>query len=366
MTDIRLQRLADLLVNYSAQVKPGQWVGITGDVCALPALRETYRQVLAVGGHPTLLMTDDYLDRIVLREANQAQLSWVDPVKRLFMNEIDAYIRIAGIPNIKSKANIPAERFQMQQSGQKEFLQIYMRRMGKEMRTVVTLYPTEGWAQQSNMSLEEYEDFVYGAYFCDMENPADEWRKLGAMQQKMIDWLNHKKHVRIKGPRVDLELSIEGRTFINDDGTGSISAGEIYTGPVEDSINGHIYFDFPSLRQGQEITGIELHFEKGKVVLSRAEKNEAALNALLDADEGARCVGEFAFGTNYRITKPTGQLLFDEKMGGTIHLALGAGYPETGSRNKSAIHWDIVCDLRKAGEIFVDGDLFFKNGQFVI
>jgi aminopeptidase len=216
------------------------------------------------------------------------------------------------------------------------------------------------------MSLEEFENFAYAAYFCDMENPADEWRKLGVMQQSKIDWLKGKNRVRIKSPRVDLELSIAGRTFLNDDGTGSISAGEIYTGPVEDSINGHIYFDFPALRQGHEIAGITLHFENGKVVKASAEKNEAALLAVLDTDAGARGVGEFAFGTNYRIKQYTGQLLFDEKMGGTIHLALGASYPETGGKNQSSIHWDIVCDLRTEGEITVDGELFFKNGQFVV
>lgn len=367
MTDIRLTRLADLLVNYAAQVKPGQWIVITGDVCALPALRETYKKVLEAGGHPTIAITDDYLERFFLREANDDQMGWVEPTRRVMVEQAAANIRIAGLPNTRARSKLDPKRFQARQAGQREILHTFLDRDASgELRSVISMYPTDGWAQESNMSLEEYEDFAYAAYFCDREDPAAEWRKLGAMQQEKIEWLKGKKWVKLEGPNIDLELSIEGRTFINDDGTSSITAGEIYTGPIEDSVNGWVRFDFPSISRGRAVSGIELHFKDGKVVKASATENEDALLAQLDTDEGARYLGEFAIGTNYTIKERTGQVLFDEKMGGTVHVALGTGYPDTGSKNRSAIHWDLISDLRKGGRILVDGELLLENGQFVV
>jgi aminopeptidase len=216
------------------------------------------------------------------------------------------------------------------------------------------------------MSLEEYEDFVFAACFADKEDPVAEWRKMGAMQQEKIDWLKGKKHVKLQGADIDLDLSIEGRIFINACGERNMPDGEIFTGPVEDSVNGWVRFTYPSIVQGRAVEGIELKFEQGKVVHASAQKHEDLLYSQLDADAGSRYLGEFAIGTNFGINKFTGQILFDEKIGGTVHMAVGLGYPDTGSKNKSSVHWDMICDMRNDSAIHVDGDLFYKDGQFVV
>ena len=216
------------------------------------------------------------------------------------------------------------------------------------------------------MSLSEYEDFVYGACMPDLDDPAGHWRRFSARQQRIVDWLQGRERVHVTGPETDLRLNIAGRTFINSDGKHNMPSGEVFTGPVEDSVEGHVCFSYPAIHQGREVTGVRLWFEKGKVVQTTAVKNEDFLLQTLDTDEGARYVGEFAIGTNKGITRFTRQILFDEKIGGSFHLALGAGYPETGSKNQSAIHWDMICDMRQGGEIRVDNELLFKDGEFAI
>ena len=216
------------------------------------------------------------------------------------------------------------------------------------------------------MSLAEYEDFVYSACMPDLDDPVGHWRGFSARQQKIVDWLKGKEQVRVLGPGTDLRLSIAGRTFINSDGKHNMPSGEVFTGPVEDSAEGYVYFSYPAILRGREVTGVRLSFEQGRVVKASAEKDEEYLLQMLDTDEGSRYLGEFAIGTNEGIDRFTGQILFDEKIGGSFHLALGAGYPETGSKNQSAIHWDMICDLRDGGEIWVDGELMYQNGKFVV
>ena len=216
------------------------------------------------------------------------------------------------------------------------------------------------------MSLEDYEDFVYGACFCDAQDPAAEWRKLSVMQQDKVDYLVGKDRVKLHGPNIDLELSVAGRAFVNSDGKRNMPSGEIFTGPVEDSVNGWVRFSYPAIVGGRAVSGIELRFVDGKVTDASAEMNEELLHAQLETDAGARYLGEFAIGTNFGIDRFTGMILYDEKIGGTVHMAIGMGYPETGSLNKSAVHWDMICDMRHDSEIRVDGELFYRNGQFVV
>lgn len=367
MIDIRAQRLANLLVNYSTEVQPGEWVGILGDVEALPILREIYTAVLRAGGNPTVMLSDAYMMRTFLREASDAQVDWLDPSQTLYYDEADVYIRVGAASNTRAMSNIPGKRMQRVQAARRSWLDTRLTRAAAgQMKWVGTLYPTEASAQEANMSLEEYEDFVYGACFCDREDPAAEWRKLSAMQQHKVDWLKGKRQVQLKGPHVDLTLSIEDRTFINSDGRKNMPCGEIFTGPVEQSVNGWIRFDYPSIVGGRAVRGIQLRFEDGKVVQASAEENDDLLQAQLNTDAGARYLGEFAIGTNFGIDRFTGSILYDEKIGGTIHCAIGKGYPETGSKNDSAVHWDMICDMRTDSTIHVDGDLFYENGQFVI
>ncbi|MBZ0298087.1 MAG: aminopeptidase [Anaerolineae bacterium] len=367
MTDVRLERLANVLVNYSTEVKPGQWVGILGDVMALPALREVYKEVVKAGGNATLLIGDSYMERYFLREANDEQIAWLDPSQTLYYEQADVYIRIGASANTRALTSIPGKRMQKIQAARSSWLDARLDRAARgEMNWVGTLYPTEASAQEANMSLEEYEDFVYGATFCDREDPVAAWMELSAMQQKKVDWLKGKQHVKLQGPNVDLELSIEGRTFLNSDGHRNMPSGEIFTGPVEESVNGWIRFDYPSVVGGRAVKGIELKFEQGKVVQASAEENDDLLQAQLDTDAGSRYLGEFAIGTNFGINRFTGSILFDEKIGGTVHVAIGRGYKETGSHNESAVHWDMICDMRNDSEIHVDGDLFYKNGEFTV
>jgi aminopeptidase len=242
-----------------------------------------------------------------------------------------------------------------------------MRRAAEgSFKWVGTLFPTEGQAQDAGMSLEEYEDFVYSATFADRDDPIGEWQKLGALQQQKIDWLKGKKHVKLEGPNIDLELSIAGRTFINACGERNMPDGEIFTGPVEESVQGWVKFSYPSIKDGRAVEGIELRFEDGKVVDAKSRTHQNLLYAQLDADSRSRYLGEFAIGTNFGIDRFTGQILFDEKIGGTVHMAIGLGYPDTGSVNKSTVHWDMICDMREDSTIHVDGELFYKNGEFVI
>jgi len=216
------------------------------------------------------------------------------------------------------------------------------------------------------MSLSEYEDFVYQACLPDANDPVGYWKKVSARQAKIIDWLKDKSHVHVTAPGTDLHLSIIGRKFINCDCHENVPDGEIFTGPVEDSVEGHVHFTYPTMFGGRMVTDVRLWFEKGKVVKATADKNEDFLLKTLDTDEGSRYVGEFAIGTNEGISKFTGEILLDEKIGGSFHMALGEGYPESGSQNQSGLHWDMICDLRQGGEIRVDDQLFYQDGKFVV
>ncbi|MDZ4763679.1 MAG: aminopeptidase [Chloroflexota bacterium] len=367
MADQRIAKLADVLVNYSTTVKPGEWVGVLGDVGALPLIRAVYDQVLAAGGNPTLMLSDDYMTRQFLRAANDDQIAWLDPTQTLYLDSADVYIRMGAPQNTRAMTHIDAKRTQKVQSARRSWLDTRMRRAAEgAFKWVGTLFPTEGLAQEAGMSLEEYEAFAFGACFADKDDPIVEWKKLGVMQQQKIDWLKGKQSVTLKGENIDLTLSIAGRTFINACGERNMPDGEIFTGPVENSVNGWVRFSFPSIVQGRAVEGIELKFVDGKVTDAHSRTNQDLLYAQLDADAGARYLGEFAFGTNFGIQQFSGMILYDEKIGGTVHMAVGNGYPDTGSVNKSAIHWDMICDMRRDAEIHVDGELFYKDGAFVV
>jgi aminopeptidase len=234
-----------------------------------------------------------------------------------------------------------------------------------KFKWVTTLYPTDGYAQNANMSLKEYEDFVFGAVHANEDDPIAYWKSTATEQQKAIDFLSNKSQIILRGPNVDLTLSIKGRKFENSIGVFNMPDGEIFTGPVEESVNGWVKYTYPAIYGGVAVEGAELTFSNGRVETAKADKNQDYLLRMLESDAGSRYIGEFAIGTNKDINLFTGNILFDEKIGGSFHMALGAGYPETGSKNKSAIHWDMICDLRKDSEILADNQPFYKNGQFV-
>ena len=231
-----------------------------------------------------------------------------------------------------------------------------------------TLFPTPAYAMEAEMGVAEYEDFFFRACHADAgtPDPVAYWQGVKQEQQRIVDWIQGSKQVTLQGPNVDLKLSVAGRTFINCFGDKNLPDGEIFTGPVEDSANGWVRYTYPAVYQGRVVEGIELSFEQGRVVKASAKKNDDLLQRMLERDAGARYIGEFAIGTNFEINRFTHNILLDEKIGGSFHMALGAGYPESGSKNTSAIHWDMICDLMQDSEIRADGELMYKDGKFVI
>ena len=367
MVDPRLERLATVLVQYGLQVDPGEWVQIRGDASSLPLIRQIHKAVIRSRGNPTLIIDDSYAVRTLLREGNEEQLSWLDPIYDLFAERGNAIINILGTENTRANSNLDPQRNQIRQLARMGFNQTIMQRTAaSDFKWTLTQYPNHSSAQEANMSLEEYKDFFYKSCFCDREDPVAEWRQINKLQQQKVNWLKGKSTVVCKGPNVDLELSIADRVFVNSSGRQNMPDGEIFTGPVEDSANGWIRFSYPSIVDGTAVSGIELVFADGKVVEAKASQNEHLLFSQLNTDAGSCYLGELGIGTNFGIQQFTGNILFDEKIGGTIHLALGLSYPETGGRNQSAIHWDMICDMRDSSAIYVNDELFYQNGEFVV
>ncbi|MEM7536557.1 MAG: aminopeptidase [Chloroflexota bacterium] len=367
MSDPRVEKLATTLVDYSTAVQPGDWVWIRSHVEALPLAKSVVKHVLEAGGNPSVQLISDEIETTLLREANEDQLAWISPLDEVMGEQIDVRISLVGSSNTRSLTGIEPHKQQIFQKAQMPMRKRWFQRTAEGThRWVGTMFPCPAFAQEADMSLEEYENFVYAATYADQPDPVKCWNDIHDMQQRLIDWLAGKEQVIVRGPHIDLTLSITDRTWINSDGKRNMPSGEIFTGPVEDSVNGCVRFNYPAIRQGREVEGVELTFEDGKVVKARAEKNEEYLLSQLDSDAGARYLGEFAVGTNYQITQFTKSILYDEKIGGTLHMAVGAGYPETGSKNDSSVHWDFICDMRQDSEILVDGELFYKNGEFQV
>ena len=367
MVDNRVEKLADLIVNYSVAVKPGEKVWIWGEVGGAPLMLELYKKVLQAGGLPFMTPDLGELKPTLLKYGSDEQVQYVaGPIKMVF-ETTDVMIRVLGEENTHAMNGADPAKMVLWAKGRGEVQQIYMDRAAKgDLRWSLTLFPTQAYAQDADMSLEDYANFVYGACMPDMADPVGYWKKVSARQQRIIAWLKGKKTAHVIGKGTDMRLSIEGRPFINCDCKLNVPDGEIFCGPVEDSAEGHVTYSYPAIYNGHEVTGVQLEFKKGRVVKASAEKGEDFLLKTLDTDEGSRGLGEFAIGTNEGITRFTGQILFDEKIGGSFHMALGAGYPESGSSARSAIHWDMICDLHDGGQIWIDDQLFYENGKFVI
>ncbi len=367
MNDPRVARLADMLVNYSVAIKPGDKVMISASSIAAPLIKEVYKKVLQAGGLPMNYLSLPGMSEIFYRNGSDDQLQYFPEPLKLAYETMDVMIYIMAEENTKELSSIDPSRMSLRRRATAEINRKFFDRAGRgEARWTLTLFPTQAHAQDAEMSLGEYEDFVYSACMPDQNDPVGYWQGVFARQERIVQWLEGKQNVHVIGPETDLRLSIAGRKFINCACKENVPDGEIFTGPVEDSLEGQVYFSYPTLFGGRQVDGVRLWFEKGKVVKATAEKNEDFLLKTLDTDEGSRYVGEFAIGTNEGIQRFTGEILFDEKIGGSFHMALGESYPETGGKNQSGLHWDMICDLRQGGEIWVDGELLYKNGAFVI
>jgi len=367
--DARIAKMADVLINYSTAVQPGERVLIRGtSPAAEPLVQALYQAALQAGGQVftyTHLRDEDSL--ALEATADPHLLAAVNPMLKLMYDTSDVIIRVEASENPRALSDYPPDLQKVLAQGKSALMKIQMEREGNgALRRCTTQFPTQGYAQAAGMSLPQYEDFLYGACKLHLADPVAAWQAVEQRQQRLVDFLKGKRRLQVRGQHIDLEMSIEGRTFVNTCGTANFPDGEIFTGPVEDSVNGWVQFTYPALHGGNEIIGARLTFEDGLVTKATAAKNEAYLLNVLDTDAGSRRLGEFAIGTNTDIQRFTGSILFDEKIGGTVHMAVGQGYPETGSVNSSAVHWDMICDMRAGGEILVDGELFYKDGQFVI
>ena len=366
MADARVEKLAQILVEHSAEIKPGDRVAIEATTAAQPLVRALCAAILERGGYPHLLLDLPDQDEILFAHAKDEQLDAIPTFRKLAYEQFESRIRIHSDTNPRALSSVDPARQRRHQKASASILEMQMRRgADRSFKWVTTLFPTEGYAIEAEMSLSNFEDFVYRACHADQANPVAYWNKVEASQKKIIDRIEGHDQVVLRGPNVDLSLSINGRKFLNAAGKSNMPDGEVFTGPVEDTLNGFVRFSYPAIYSGVLVEGVELTFSNGKVTQARAEKNQAFLMEMLESDTGARYVGEFAIGTNYEINRFSHNILFDEKLGGSFHMALGAGYPETGSHNKSIIHWDMICGMQKDAEILLDGEVVYKNGKFV-
>jgi aminopeptidase len=366
MSDPRVSKLAKLMVHYSLELKPGQQVLIRTHPIAEELTLAVYEEAIQAGAHVFIQNVVPGVDEIFFKHASDAQLDYVSPIRKLITETFDATLNLWTEHNTRALSGIDPKRMARVARAGASLSKLFGERAANgDLRWCLTVFPNQAMAQEADMSLSDYREFVYGAGMLNEDDPVAYWRKVGQEEQKLVDWLKDRDKVQLTGSNVDLKMSIKERVFIPCDGKVNFPDGEIFTGPVEDSVEGWVRFKYPAIEYGQEVTDIQLWFEKGRVVKESASKNQELLTAQLNTDEGARTLGEFGIGTNYGITRFTKNMLFDEKMGGTIHLACGAGYPESGSKNDSGIHWDMLCDMNDA-EINVDGELFYKNGKPVI
>ncbi len=361
MQDPRIVNLARVLVHYSLGIKirKGMTVSVGAGTAAEPLVVAIYEELIKAGAFAAIQLAPPGLAEILYRHGQDHHFTTLTPFQKAAVKCADASIRIQSETNTRGlSAADPRKQARMSKTA-RPLTNVLLKKPW-----VLTLFPTAAYAQDAEMSLREFEDYVYGATFADEDDPIKAWEAIRRDQDRLIGKLKGADEIRIVGPGTDLKLSVKGRTFINSYGTHNMPSGEIFTGPIEDSAEGVVQYDFPVVHGGREIDGIRLVFQRGVVVEASATKNEAFLKSMLDMDPGARRLGELGIGTNRKIQRFIKNILFDEKIGGTIHLALGKSYPETGGVNASALHWDMIKDLRRGGALYVNGKLFQKDGRF--
>ena len=361
MADERVGKLARVLVDYSVEAGEGDQVLVFGEAGAGPLIKAVYARLLQVGATPITQVSLPGMQELFFEHAKEHHYDEIPGITRAIYEGADAQIGIRSPSNTRALANVDPARQQALQKRNKPLGEIML----EKDRWVVTLFPTEALAQEAQMSLSEYEEFAFEAMGLNERDPVRYWSEKSAEQERLKQRLEEAREIRIVGPETDLTLSVEGRTFVNSAGRRNMPCGEVFTGPIENSANGTVYFGVPAAIAGREVSGARLRFEEGKVVEASAERGEEYLMSLLDADAGARYLGELGIGTNYGIRRASANVLFDEKLGGTVHLAIGRSYAETGGKNDSSVHTDLVCDLRDGGGLYADGELIQENGRFL-
>ena len=363
-----LRKYAQVLVDYSVDVQKGDLAVIRSDSTeSQPLLKEIYKRVIEKGGNPIVRIGLEGAGEIFLKNASDEQLDYVDPITQIEYEKADKFISIGAPLNTKNMKRANLEKLARRGKATKKLSETLLGRSARgEAKWVIADYPTNALAQEAKMSLAEYTEFLYNSCYLNLENPVQKLKELDEKQTKWANYLNNVKEIHIVGEDTDITFGVEGRKWISCSGLNNYPDGEVFTSPVEDKINGRIYFDFPQNYRGNEAKGVHLQIENGKVVGVKCESGEDFVNSMFDMDEGSRGIGEIAIGTNDEIQEVTGNILFDEKIGGSIHMAVGASYPETGGKNVSGLHWDMIKNMKNGGKIYADGVLIYENGKFVI
>ena len=366
MTDPRVARLAKLVVDYSLELGEGQVLRIDSPDVASSLALDLYRAALGAGALPYTNLTVDGLLEILLEHGSEEQLAYVSPVQWHEIDTVDALATIWSDVNTRSLSRVDSGRHARYLGAQRQLANRRWERISNgDMNWCGTLYPTNAHAQDAEMSLERYEAFVYAACHVDEDDPAAHWRLVAASLHARAAELESVRELRIVGPDTDLRIAVDGRKWIAADGRYNMPDGEVFTSPLETETEGEIRYTFPAIYHGREVEDVRLRFEGGRVVAAEAARGDAYLKSLLDMDDGARVLGEAAFGLNYEIDRFTRNILFDEKIGGTMHFALGSAFQQAGGSNTSGLHWDMICDLRQDGEVYADGELVWKAGRFL-
>lgn len=369
MTTAQIDKYARLLATYSLSLQAGQRVLIETTTLAEPLVRALYREVLRLGAIPFCNFSIEGQAEIWNEFAHtEAQWASINPLYALAVREFDAYLYIrAPYPSAPNAARPAAELVKAAQAALAPHKDVYNQRTAtRALKRSLCEFPNQVNADFAGMTLQQYSDFIEHACFLHEEQPEEHWRAISRMQQRIVNYLNSRSEMRYVNERSDLRFSVRSRKWMNSDGQTNMPSGEVFSSPVEDSVEGHIHFDLPSVFKGQRVRGITLYVREGEVYKWEAEEGKDLLDAVFATDAGARRFGEVAIGCNYNIQQPVGNILFDEKIGGTVHLAVGDTYLQTGGKNRSAIHWDMIASMQKGGEIYADGKKIYENGQFVI
>jgi aminopeptidase len=360
-----LDKYAHLLVHYCLSIKEGDRFFIQSTTLAEPLVRAVYEVAIEAGALVDVSLSFREANRILLEKGNESQLKHISPLYQQAIEAYDAYLYIRAPFNLKEEQQVPPENRKIRQEAHAKTLDTYFKRTAAlDLRRNLCQYPTQANAQEAGMSLAAYEHFIFDACRLFDEAPIESWQNVGKQQQQIVDLLNQRSQIHYKGPGVDIQFSTSGRTWINSDGKTNMPSGEVYTSPVEDSVNGVIEFSYPAIYMGHEVEGVRLFVEQGYITKWEARKGKQFLDDIFQI-EGTRRFGEAAIGTNYKINRLTKNILFDEKIGGTIHMAVGQSYLQTGGKNKSTVHWDMITDMKDGGEIFADGEKIYENGHFL-
>jgi aminopeptidase len=378
---IHLERWADLLVNYATNVQPGQIVRITAQPAAEVLMEAVYRKVLEAGGMAIVQIKPECLTEAFYELANNDQLDWANPLEAQTTEIVDATINIAASTNLRQMDKVDPARPQRAARANAANRELFYNRaaaadapeLNPDLRPVLwttTLYPTNAYAQYAGMSLSDYSKFVISACQLDQDDPIAFWQSLDDWQSLLAEKIMHGSELHYRtSAGTDLRVDISGMRWLSSPGRKNFPDGEVYSGPNLDAENGGVegvvVFDQRTVYQGHSVSGVHITMEQGRATDVKADEGEDFLISMLDQDESARRIGEVAFGTNRAINKMSGQVLYDEKMGGSFHMAFGAGYPETNNCNKSALHWDLIATLGKGSLVKLDGEPFCVDGRFV-